>query len=368
MVRNRPPRPKIARPFCLVGRVRLTGMQSPATVPVRPAPPIPHWPGRLVPVGEAEVFVRSVPSPSGAEPGLCVHGLGGSSTNWTDLMDVLRRPGPPPGQDEWYGLDGQDAGWPDGPGARLVACGALDLPGNGYSPPPPDGDYSVRAQAAVVARLIEDRGRGPVHLVGNSLGGAVCTRLAALRPELVKTLTLVSPALPDLRPRPVPARVSALRVPGIGPWLLRRASKIPARQRVGVLLRAVYYDPDAVHPDRIAEEITEVERQDGLGYAGDVLLGSARGVVYEYLRRGPQTLWRDAAQVAAEVLAVYGSHDRLVDPRMAVRAARTFRHARVLVLPHTGHVAQMEHPGQVASEMRIMMSAAAGRAARATAR
>jgi pimeloyl-ACP methyl ester carboxylesterase len=206
-----------------------------------------------------------------------------------------------------------------------------------------------------------------VHLIGNSLGGAVCTRLAALRPGLVKTLTLVSPALPDLRPRLIPARLSALRVPGIGPWLLRRATRLPARERVGLVLRAVYYDPDAVHPDRIAEEVAELEWQDGLDYAGDVLLGSARGVVYEYLRRGPQTLWRDAAQITAEVLAVYGSHDRLVDPRMAARAARTFRHARVLVLPRTGHVAQMERPGELASEMRIMMSAAAARAARDTA-
>jgi pimeloyl-ACP methyl ester carboxylesterase len=343
-------------------------MYSPATVPAWPAPPIPHWPGRLVPVGAAEVFVRSVPPVPGAEPGLCVHGLGGSSTNWTDLMDVLRRPGPPPGQDGWQGLDGRDADWMGGPGGRLAACDALDLPGNGYSPPPPDGDYSVRAQAAVVARLIEERGRGPVHLAGNSLGGAVCTRLAALRPELVKTLTLVSPALPDLRPRPIPARVSALRVPGIGPWLLRRATRLPARQRVEVTLREVYYDPGVVHPDRIDQEVAEVERQDELSYAGDVLLGSARGVVYEYLRRGPQTLWRHAARITAEVLAIYGSHDRLVDPRMAARAARTFRHARVLVLPRTGHVAQMEHPGLVAGEMRIMMSATAARAAPDTAR
>jgi pimeloyl-ACP methyl ester carboxylesterase len=275
-----------------------------------------------------------------------VHGLGGSSTNWTDLMDVLRRPG----------LGDQ------------VGCEALDLPGNGYSPPPPDGDYSVRAQAAVVARLIEQRGRGPVHLIGNSLGGAVCTRLAAHRPELVRTLTLISPALPDLRPRPVPARITALRVPGFGPWLLRRASGIPARQRVAFLIRGVYFDPGVLHPDRVAEEVAETERQDRLGHASDVLLGSARGVVNEYLRRGPQTLWRDAARVTAWVLAIYGSHDRLVDPRMAVRAARTFRRARVLVLPRTGHVAQMEHPGQVAREMRIMMMDAAARAGWETAR
>jgi pimeloyl-ACP methyl ester carboxylesterase len=320
-------------------------MHTRSAARVRPATPIPPWPGRLVSAGAAEVFLRSVPAEPGTEPGLCVHGLGGSSTNWTDLMDALRQPGPLPG-------DGQ-----------LVSCEALDLPGNGYSPPRPDGDYTVAAQVAVVARLIEERGRGPVHLIGNSLGGAVCTQLAARRPELVRTLTLVSPALPDLRPRPVPARVSALRIPGFGPWLLRRASKVPARQRVALTLRDVYFDPAHVHPDRVAQEIAELERQDGLGYAGDVLLGSAQGLISEYFRRGPETLWRDAAQVTAQVLAVYGSHDRLVNPKMAVRAARTFRHARVVLLPRTGHVAQMERPGEVASDMRMMMAAAAVRAA-----
>jgi pimeloyl-ACP methyl ester carboxylesterase len=41
-----------------------------------------------------------------------------------------------------------------------------------------------------------------VHLVGNSFGGAVALTVAARRPELVRTLTLVSPAMPDLRPDP----------------------------------------------------------------------------------------------------------------------------------------------------------------------
>jgi pimeloyl-ACP methyl ester carboxylesterase len=77
--------------------------------------PIPHWPGRLVSTGDHEVFVRSAPVPeSDAEPALFVHGLEGSSRNWTDLMDVLR---------------------------TRLACDALDLPGFGDSPPRPDGRY-----------------------------------------------------------------------------------------------------------------------------------------------------------------------------------------------------------------------------------
>jgi pimeloyl-ACP methyl ester carboxylesterase len=337
-------------------------MNRPSATQARLAPPIPAWPGRLVTVGATEVFLRAAPAEPGAEPALCVHGLSGASTNWTDLMDLLRRPDPAPGV-SLNGAGGPDPAWPRWPGGHPLACEALDLPGHGHSPPARDGDYSVGAQARLTARLIEERGRGPVHLIGNSLGGAVCTKLAANRPDLVKTVTLVSPALPDLRPRTVPARISAVRIPGLGTWMLRRAAKLTARQRVAVTLRDVYFDPEAVHPDRVAEEIAEIERQDTLGYVGDALLKSANGVVSEYLRRGPAALWREAAQITADVLVIHGSHDRLVDPRMAGRAARTFQHVRVVVLPRTGHVAMMEHPAEVVREMRIMMTDAARRAA-----
>ena len=52
--------------------------------------PVPHWPGRLVSIDDHKVFVRSAPSPDNAEPALLVHGLEGSSRNWTDLIDLLR--------------------------------------------------------------------------------------------------------------------------------------------------------------------------------------------------------------------------------------------------------------------------------------
>ena len=87
-----------------------------------------------------------------------------------------------------------------------------------------------------------------------------------------------------------------------------------------------------------------------------MLIHCARSIVAEYLRRGSTSLWRDAARVSAPSLIMYGSHDRIVDPRMAGRAARTFRRARVVVLPRTGHVAQMERPAAVAAEFRGMLT------------
>src|SRR5215467_3492618 len=144
--------------------------------------PIPHWPGHLVDVPSGQIYVRCAPAVEGAEPAVFLHGLGGSSTNWTDLMDLLSRP-----------VRGH-------PAAPVLACAALDLPGFGCSPPPATGDYSIDAHATAVIGFIEEQDLGPVHLIGNSMGGAVSTRVAARRPDLVSTLVLVSPALPDLRP------------------------------------------------------------------------------------------------------------------------------------------------------------------------
>jgi pimeloyl-ACP methyl ester carboxylesterase len=301
--------------------------------------PIAPWPGEFVQLGPDQVFVRSTPVQEGSEPVLLVHGLGGSATNWTDLMDALRLPPE------------------DGPDGPPLACEALDLPGFGYSPVPADGDYSLDARAATVISLIEKRGYWPVHLAGNSLGGAVCVRVAARRPDLIRTLTLVSPALPDLRPRALPMRLSLLCAPALGPWLLTRVHRIPAEDRTSMFIRDIYADPSLVHAKRRAEGISEINRRDQLDYADDVLLATARGLVAEYIRRGPRSLWRDAVRVTAPTVVMYGSHDRLVRPAMAALAARAFQNARVVVLPRTGHVAMMERPAIVAREMRGMIGA-----------
>jgi pimeloyl-ACP methyl ester carboxylesterase len=304
------------------------------------AAPIPPWPGSIVSLDVGEVFVRSTPALPGAEPALFVHGLGGSALNWTDLMGLL----------------GTHAAGPRAAGPRrdrqMFACEALDLPGFGYSPPPPDDDYSLDARAAAVIALIEKRGNWPVHLIGNSLGGAVSTRVAARRPDLVRTLTLISPALPDLRPRLLSARLAVVAVPGVGRWLLTKMLAMSPEQRTEASIAELYADPSRLAPERRAEAVAEVQRRDGLDYAVAALLGSARALVAEYTRPGPGSLWHDAALVTAPTLLIHGSHDRLVNPAMAGRAARTFRNCRAVVLPRIGHVAMMERPDLVAGEMR----------------
>ncbi|TKK85540.1 alpha/beta hydrolase [Herbidospora galbida] len=286
--------------------------------------PVPDWPSDRVDLGDLRLNYRTTPD-GPQEKAVMVHGLAGSATNWTDLSDLLK---------------------------DQVRTFAPDLPGAGWSPEPEDRDYSVSAHARAMVRFIEWVG-GPVHLFGNSLGGAVSVRVAAQRPDLVKSLTLISPALPDLLPRVGPARVALSAVPGVAEFVVRRMSvTVPPERRIQATISMCYGDLDCVHPDRLAAAIKELRRRDDLPYSASAMIGSARGIVREYFR---SDLWREAAQVEAPTLVIHGRRDRIVDARMASRASRAFRDVRIVTLPWAGHVAQMESPQIVAREARALI-------------
>ena len=296
--------------------------------------PIPYWPGRMITLPSRKQLWLAEAGATGPEGGnelvLCVHGMTGDATNWTDFMAELV---------------------PD------FDCKAVDLPGSGFSPPPKSTrGYSITAQANTVIELIETLNAGPVHLVGNSMGGAVSIRVAARRPDLVKTLTLISAVLPDRRPHRQTLHFPLIALPLLGDRLVEQFSRIPARNRITGVLAACFYDPSTVHPARLALTLEEVSRRDGLPYEAVSVTRAARTLVIETFRPTRFSLWHDAERVKAPALVLFGSHDRLVSPDLAGKAARAFPGACVMVLPHTGHLGQMEHPETVASLFREMVA------------
>src|SRR4051794_1278880 len=265
------------------------------------------------------------PAREGLPAALYVHGLGGWSQNWSALM---------------LELDG------------VVDSEAVDLPGFGDSPPPDDGNYSITAHARAVIRFLDASGRGPVHLFGNSLGGAVSTRVAAVRPDLVRTLTLVSPALPEIRVQRTAVPTGLLAVPGVAGLFTRYSKGWTAEQRVRGVTALCYGDPGRVTPEGFRYAVEEMERRLQLPYFWDAMTRSARGLVNAYTLGGQHALWRQAERVLAPTLLVYGGRDQLVGFRMAQKAARAFRDSRLLTLPEAGHVAMMEYPETVAGAFR----------------
>ncbi|MCF2529870.1 alpha/beta hydrolase [Yinghuangia sp. KLBMP8922] len=262
-------------------------------------------------------------------PAVLVHGLGGSSLNWAPMVGEL---------------------------SGVLAAEMVDLPGFGFSPPPHDGDYSVSAHCRAVEGLIIGMGRGPVHLMGNSMGGAVATRLAARRPDLVRTLTLVSPALPDLKPQATALPTALMAVPGFAAALGRFTRNMTPEQRTRVSVGLCFGHPEMLSTQEFADFAAEYRRRLGLPYMVDAFTRSARGVVTSYLERGPRSLWRQAAAVQAPTLLVYGRRDKLVDSRIARRAQGTFPDSRLVMVPDSGHVAMLEHPRVVARAVRDLLA------------
>lgn len=274
--------------------------------------------------------MRSTPpthdGPDDREPALFVHGLGGSSLNWTDFAGRLR---------------------------DQVAIDAIDLLGHGRSGPAPDMDYSPGAQAAMVVAYLERSGRGPVHLVGNSMGGAISILVAASRPDLIRTLTVISPAVPDNRPRLYPLRhnprIALLVVPALGEFAVRKFNQRSAPEvRAKGTIALCFAEPDRYPAQRLREDVEQMTHRESLPWANSALLRSMRALATSQLLRGRRG-WATMRRVTAPTLVVWGDTDRLVAPDLAPYVAAAIPDSRLRVLTDIGHTAMMEDPEATAA-------------------
>jgi pimeloyl-ACP methyl ester carboxylesterase len=283
------------------------------------------WPGRFVDVAGTRMHVRTTPARSeNAEPALFVHGLGGSSGNWTDLAGLLR---------------------------HRLAIEALDLPGFGLSEPPAGDDYSLDAAARAVIAYLEQSGRGPVHLVSNSMGGAIAILVAARLPGLVRTLTLISPAVPDnalrLHPLRHDWRLGLLVLPFIGMGSLRYLGRVTVESRVKATVKLCFADPSRLPQRRFDEMVEELRERVGQPWADRAMLRATRALARAQLLQNRRS-WSALRMVEAPTLVVWGDTDRLVAPDLAPFVAAAIPDSRLLVLPHIGHVAMLEDPDTTA--------------------
>ncbi|GAA1601720.1 alpha/beta hydrolase [Kribbella sancticallisti] len=288
-----------------------------------------EWPARTVPVAGVDLLVRDVPGAAEhLPPALFVHGLGGSSLNWTTLGLLLN--------DTVRGL-------------------APDLPGFGRTPPL-RGLGGITQQADVLSDLMDREFDEPVHLFGNSMGGAAAVTLAARHPERVRSLTLVSPALPHPRASAISLWFLTLATPRLGEVVLDRSRRLPFDRRLKTSISMVYGDPTALPPEVLEAHEAELRRRDDDEWQPYATVEGARSLIRSYLAPARRSLWADAARITCPVLLIYGGRDRLVDSRIRTKAHDAFPDARLLYLPNSGHVAQMEHPQEVERAFRQLIS------------
>lgn len=287
------------------------------------------WPGRFLHLSttsggvsrSGSLHARVTPGPQDAAPLFHVHGLGGSALNWTDLATALQ---------------------------EFAPSVAIDLPGWGESDPAPDGDYSIAAASRWTIAAIEATADRPVHLVGNSMGGLISIRVAALRPDLVQTLTLVSPALPGFEaPMDADPRLALLVVPYLGSRIQQRFNS-DAMARARMTAEICFAHPENVPQDRLEQQAAEIATRKGYPWAIPTFSGSLRSLVAGHLHRSRTHPWRLAAALDVPTTIIWGDQDRLVPVKRAPRVAATIRESSLHILQDIGHTAQLEAPVRTA--------------------
>ncbi len=258
-------------------------------------------------------------------PIVFVHGLGGSWQNWLENL-------PRAAQDR-----------------RAIA---VDLPGFGTSPMPTE-EISVPLYARLVKELLDQLGIEWAVLVGNSMGGFVAAELC-IRYQRVERLVLAAAcgiSTRSLRRRPT------LTIFGVGGLIsaatLARSRDVVARPRLRhPVLSTVIRHPSRMRPD-VLFQIMPGSNRPGFMPSLESLLA------YDFTDR--------LGEIGCPTLLVWGREDILVPVADADEFERLIPDARKVVFDETGHMPQLERPGEFNDRLMSFVSAKSAGAPTATA-
>jgi pimeloyl-ACP methyl ester carboxylesterase len=225
---------------------------------------------------------------------------------------------------------------------------AVDLPGFGASPMPPDA-ISITGYARMLVALLDELGIDDVQIVGNSMGGFIGAEIAIRNPERVQRLVLVAAAGLSMRQmrherrRGVRPRVENVLFFALG----RLAAHSDVVVRSSHLRRALLALIVA-HPERLPGPLI-LEQAHGAGKPGfDAALDAMTG--YPIRDR--------LGEVACPALIVWGEEDRLVPLRDASEFEWLIPDARRITYADTGHMVMFERPARFNADVRAFLQEA----------
>lgn len=217
----------------------------------------------------------------------------------------------------------------------------FDLPGFGLTGPDPTGDYTDARSMQVLAGLMGQLGIDHASLIGNSLGGRIAWNFAAMFPERVNKLVLVSP--------------DGFASPGFDygvapevPLIMRALPYTAPRSMLKANLAAAYGNPAALSE----ADVTRYH---------DLML--APGVRRAILERMGQVVLREPgptlARIQAPTLLVWGERDGMIPISNAEDYLRFLPNATLARLPGLGHVPFEEDAVQSLVPVEAFLSGAA---------
>lgn len=238
-------------------------------------------------------LVRYFERGEGGVPLVLVHGFGGDLNNWLFNHEALAA------------------------GRRVIA---LDLPGHGESAKQLQrGDLDELS--GVLLALLDHLDIPEAHLVGHSMGGAVCLNAARLSPQRVRSLTLIGSA-------GLGTEINGSYLQGFVEAANRNALKAPLMQ--------LFSNAELVNRQML-EDMLKYKRLEGVDSALRQLAANLFGEGRQQLDL--RAVVQDGAQ---PVLVIWGSDDAIIPAAHSQGLA-----AQIEILPGQAHMVQMEAAEQV---------------------
>jgi pimeloyl-ACP methyl ester carboxylesterase len=225
--------------------------------------------------------------------------------------------------------------------ARTHRVLALSLPGHGDSAPAVGGYAPGTDLAPLVADFLDAVGVGSLHVVGNSVGGAVALRLALADPARVQTLTLVDSAGLGRAVNPLLALAT---LPVIGE-LAVMISRLPggAMQRTSMSAAMLFAQPLRVPKEFFTEQHALGQRPGQL----EASTAMARALFDATGQR--EVLLDQLPTLTMPTLVIWGGCDYLLPASQAQAAVDRLPHGRLALFAECGHLPHVECPDRFAT-------------------
>ncbi len=203
-----------------------------------------------------------------------------------------------------------------------AGCQAIlvDMIGFGYSSKPTDRDYTTELFAATTKAALDGLGVQRCTLVGNSLGGAICIRLALDHPDWVERLVLMAPG-------GIEERETYFAMPGIAKMVSAFVDGALDREGLTKVLHTLVHDKSLITPELVEERFCILETQ-----PPEVL---SRMVI--------PSMADELGALGCPVFGFWGEQDEMTPVSGVHKFLRQCAQCQFLVLASCGHWVMLEH-------------------------
>jgi pimeloyl-ACP methyl ester carboxylesterase len=223
-------------------------------------------------------------------------------------------------------------------------CITFDFRGQGQSQVTKSG-YDIETLYEDTCALIEALNCAPCHFVGLSMGGFVAMRLAARRPQLLRSVILIETSADPEPPENVP-RYRLLNF--IARWL----SLSLVRQPVMNIMFGKTFLNDPLRAAERAEMEKRLLANDRIGISR-----ATRGVIER------QGVYDEIARITLPTLILVGAEDVATTPEKSERIYQRIPNSKLVYIPAAGHTSCVENAECVTAEIEAFLMSDAVRSA-----